>query len=42
MFEFEDRKKITKEIRQLVEKMKTVIKKLIITKDERNDYPKDY
>ena len=41
MFKIEDREGINKEIRQLVEKMKTVITKLILTKEERSDYTDD-
>ena len=41
MFKIEDREGISKEIRQLVENMKTVITKLILTKEERSDYPDD-
>ncbi len=40
-FKIEDREGINKEIRQLVEKMKTVITKLILTKEERSDYTDD-
>ncbi len=41
MFKIEDIEEINKEIRQLVDKMKTVITKLILTKEERSDYPDD-
>ena len=41
MFKIEDIEGISKEIRQLVEKMKTVITKLILTKEERSDYTDD-
>ena len=38
MFRIEHRKEIGKEIRQMVMKMKTVITKLILKKEERSDY----
>ena len=38
MFKVEDKKEISKEIRQMVMKMKTVITKLIFIKEERSDY----
>ena len=38
MFKVEDKKEISKEIRQMVIKMKTVITKLIFIKEERSDY----
>jgi hypothetical protein len=41
IFKIEDREGINKEIRQLVENMKTVITKLILTKEERSDYTDD-
>jgi hypothetical protein len=41
MFKIEAREGINKEIKQLVEKMKTVITKLIMTKEERSDYTDD-
>jgi len=41
MFKVEDRAGISKEIRQMVETMKTVITKLILTKEEKNDCAED-
>ncbi len=41
MFKIEDREGINNEIRQLVEKMKTVITKLILTKEKISDYTDD-
>ena len=41
MFKIEYRKEKGKEIRQMVTKMKTVITKLILIKEERNDYTDD-
>jgi len=41
MFKIEYRKEIGKEIRQMIMKMKTVITKLILIKEERNDYTED-
>ena len=37
MFKIEDRKEIGKEIRQMVMKMKTVISRLIMTKEDQGD-----
>ena len=41
LLKIEDREGINKEIRQLVEKMKTIITKLILTKEKISDYTDD-